>query len=278
MFLSQLFLRGKPHLQKYMRRLPKTHKKLPMKKKDEPDFYKLDQSNPLPQVHEAPIPGAAATVQAMRASGSTLMGGNGLPSSMPHPSSPQVITPPHLSPNQPGPNLINGGSSSMMGPNDGLGSIGGMMSGMGRSSMGMGEFSMPGAGSRTLPPRYGGAGGYDSYGMSKVEDDYDLHRPRLGRNDSGNNGHYGGQSGYNTSVSSPYGGRGGPSDFRRSSGRGDHSMFDRGSSSPSEYYGGGFSQHQMMPPMQSQALYGRGSESAHDDYPSPPHSNLGSRR
>lgn len=37
-----------------------------MKKKDEPDFYKLDQTNPLPQVHEAPVPGAAATVQAMR--------------------------------------------------------------------------------------------------------------------------------------------------------------------------------------------------------------------
>lgn len=40
-----------------------------MKKKDEPDFYSLDQSNPLPKVHEAPIPGAAATVQAMRAQG-----------------------------------------------------------------------------------------------------------------------------------------------------------------------------------------------------------------
>ena len=26
-----------------MRRLPKTHKKLPMKKEDEPDFYKMDK-------------------------------------------------------------------------------------------------------------------------------------------------------------------------------------------------------------------------------------------
>lgn len=48
----QLFLRGKPHLQKYMRRLPKTHKKLPMKKHDEPDFYKLDKSSPLPDLVE----------------------------------------------------------------------------------------------------------------------------------------------------------------------------------------------------------------------------------
>ena len=47
-YYHELFLRGKPHLQKYMRRLPKTHKKLPMKKQDEPDFYRLDQSNPLP--------------------------------------------------------------------------------------------------------------------------------------------------------------------------------------------------------------------------------------
>ena len=39
-----------------MRRLPKTHKKLPMKKEDEPDFYKLDKSNPLPTLEEAPLP------------------------------------------------------------------------------------------------------------------------------------------------------------------------------------------------------------------------------
>jgi len=39
----QLFIRGKPHLQKYMRRLPKAHKKLPMRRQDEPDFYRLDQ-------------------------------------------------------------------------------------------------------------------------------------------------------------------------------------------------------------------------------------------
>jgi hypothetical protein len=48
----QLFLRGKPHLQKYMRRLPKTHKKLPMKKEDEPDFYKMDKECALPPLEE----------------------------------------------------------------------------------------------------------------------------------------------------------------------------------------------------------------------------------
>lgn len=246
-----------------------------MKKKDEPDFYKLDQSNPLPQIHEAPIPGAAATVQAMRASGSALMAGSGM-TGMHHPSSPQVITPPHLSPNQPGPNLINGGSSSMMGPSDGMSGLGGMMSGMGRASMGtlhgMGDYGMPGGG-RGLAPRYGG--GYDSYGM-RPEDEFDL-RPRLGRNDSGS-AQYGGQSNY----SSSYGRGGGQSELRRPSGRGNDSMFDRGSpSSPSDYYGGSSysSQHQMMPPMNSSHLYGRGENGAQDDYPSPPlNSNVGGRR
>lgn len=64
-YYHELFLRGKPHLQKYMRRLPKTHKKLPMKKQDEPDFYRLDQSNPLPAVEDAPVPGAMIASAAM---------------------------------------------------------------------------------------------------------------------------------------------------------------------------------------------------------------------
>jgi hypothetical protein len=62
---SQLFLRGKPHLQKYMRRLPKTHKKLPMRKQDEPDFYLLDKSTPLPAVEDAPIPGGLSVSNAI---------------------------------------------------------------------------------------------------------------------------------------------------------------------------------------------------------------------
>lgn len=39
-----------------MRRLPKTQKKLPMSKKDEPDFYALNKSRPLPSLEDAPIP------------------------------------------------------------------------------------------------------------------------------------------------------------------------------------------------------------------------------
>jgi hypothetical protein len=46
-----------PHLQKYMRRLPKTHKKRPMSKKDEPDFKALNKATPLPALEDAPIPG-----------------------------------------------------------------------------------------------------------------------------------------------------------------------------------------------------------------------------
>lgn len=57
-YYHELFLRGKPQLQKFMRRLPKTHKKLPMKKDDEPDFYALDKANPLPSLEESsPCPG-----------------------------------------------------------------------------------------------------------------------------------------------------------------------------------------------------------------------------
>jgi hypothetical protein len=64
--LLQLFLRGKPHLQKYMRRLPKTHKKLPMRKQDEPDFYMLDKTNRLPALEDAPVPGGLAAASALR--------------------------------------------------------------------------------------------------------------------------------------------------------------------------------------------------------------------
>lgn len=52
-YFHELFLRGKPHLQKYMRRLPRTHKKLNMKKEEEPDFFELEKSSPLPSLEEA---------------------------------------------------------------------------------------------------------------------------------------------------------------------------------------------------------------------------------
>lgn len=71
-YYHELFLRGKPHLQKFMRRLPKTHKKLPMKKDDEPDFYAMDKANPLPTLEEAPLPSTAMMPQIRQAQG---MGG-----------------------------------------------------------------------------------------------------------------------------------------------------------------------------------------------------------
>lgn len=52
-------------MQKYMRRLPKTHKKLTMKKENEPDFYKMDKESPLPPLEEVPIGMLAMRRQAM---------------------------------------------------------------------------------------------------------------------------------------------------------------------------------------------------------------------
>mmetsp|Transcript_10549 Transcript_10549/g.24656 ORF Transcript_10549/g.24656 Transcript_10549/m.24656 type:complete len:427 (-) Transcript_10549:82-1362(-) len=52
-YFHELFLRGKPHLQKYMRRLPRTHKKLAMAKSEEPDFFELHKTSPLPTLEQA---------------------------------------------------------------------------------------------------------------------------------------------------------------------------------------------------------------------------------
>jgi hypothetical protein len=65
-FLAQLFLRGKPHLQKYMRRLPRTHKKLAMAKDEEPDFYELEKHSPLPTLDEAAAALEVRKVQRIR--------------------------------------------------------------------------------------------------------------------------------------------------------------------------------------------------------------------
>jgi hypothetical protein len=146
----QLFLRGKPHLQNYMRRLPKTHKKLPMKKKDEPNFYKLDQSHPLPAIHEAPIPGAAA-VQVMRSripqSGSSQL--DMATNLSPITQQQQMIVTPNISPNHSGQGIIGGPSNYM--PNQGVGTghyLGSSMNGMGgmngMNGMGSGNMSMNG--------------------------------------------------------------------------------------------------------------------------------------
>ena len=55
-FTTKLFLRGKPHLHQYMRRLQKPHKKLPTNNEDEPDFYCTDKYGPLPLIEDAPMP------------------------------------------------------------------------------------------------------------------------------------------------------------------------------------------------------------------------------
>ncbi|KAG7350792.1 HSF-type DNA-binding protein [Nitzschia inconspicua] len=52
-YFHELFLRGKPHLQKHMRRLPRTHKKLAMDKSEEPDFFELEKISPLPTLAES---------------------------------------------------------------------------------------------------------------------------------------------------------------------------------------------------------------------------------
>lgn len=128
-----------------MRRLPKTHKKLPMQKKDEPDFYKLDQTNPLPEVHEAPVPGAAATVQAMRNGPVTTTNPNMSPlshnqSGSAMGSSSSCLVTPNISPYHSqniigGPqhaSMINGSPSG--GSMNGMNSMGNMSSGYMRSN------------------------------------------------------------------------------------------------------------------------------------------------
>jgi len=54
-YFHELFLRGKPLLQKYMRRLPRTHKKLVMSKIEEPDFFELENTSQLPTLEEARV-------------------------------------------------------------------------------------------------------------------------------------------------------------------------------------------------------------------------------
>eukprot|EP00522_Entomoneis_paludosa_P006076 CAMPEP_0172442360 /NCGR_PEP_ID=MMETSP1065-20121228/2812_1 /TAXON_ID=265537 /ORGANISM="Amphiprora paludosa, Strain CCMP125" /LENGTH=535 /DNA_ID=CAMNT_0013192197 /DNA_START=88 /DNA_END=1695 /DNA_ORIENTATION=+ len=60
-YYHELFLRGKPHLQNFMRRLPKTHKKLPMRRQDEPDFHLLHKTNPLPELEGGSLKCAPST-------------------------------------------------------------------------------------------------------------------------------------------------------------------------------------------------------------------------
>jgi hypothetical protein len=186
-----------------MRRLPKTHKKLPMKKKDEPDFYALDKTSPLPQIEDAPIPGAAATIQAMNQN-RPAQHLSPLPHSSPMhvggpqgPSNSSLVTP-HVSPNHhqafidaPHSSHIMPPSNRMMGHVDHMGNAGSMMHGggmmgspgmmnMGNMNMGMG---MMGGGqmngiSRGFNPRFQSFD--DGYGP----DEYDM-PPIVARHQSG---------------------------------------------------------------------------------------------
>ena len=53
-----------------MRRLPKTHKKLAMKKADEPDFYKMEKASPLPDIPNSRAPAAVLAMQRQAAAAS----------------------------------------------------------------------------------------------------------------------------------------------------------------------------------------------------------------
>ena len=158
----QLFLRGKPHLQNYMRRLPKTHKKLPMKKKDEPNFYKLDQSHPLPALHEAPVPGAAA-VQVMRSNLPQTTGSpqqlDAVASLSPITQQQQMIVTPNISPNYGGQGIMGSPNGFMSNPSVGNGQFIGSnmngMNGMGSGGMGMGGMNSMNQGNFGMSGRSG---------------------------------------------------------------------------------------------------------------------------
>ena len=65
-YYHELFLRGRPNLHRMMRRLPKSHKKAPMSKQDEPDFYRMPKMEELnPSTAPGTSPAALAAAAAM---------------------------------------------------------------------------------------------------------------------------------------------------------------------------------------------------------------------
>ena len=67
-YYHELFLRGRPSLHRLMRRLPKSQKKAPMSKSDEPDFYSMPRMDALvPSNNPATSPAALAAAAAMPA-------------------------------------------------------------------------------------------------------------------------------------------------------------------------------------------------------------------
>lgn len=148
-----------------MRRLPKTHKKLPMKKEDEPNFYSMDKARPLPTLEESPLPPSTIVPQISRQGGlggMQQMHGMGAPGA----GMPPAFFNQHQHQHQPGPkdNFEPRDAPSMMGmgqPRGGPMNMGmqGMQnmnsmnginnlreSGFPGQQGGMGEFGYPGGG------------------------------------------------------------------------------------------------------------------------------------
>jgi len=138
-----------------------------MKKGDEPDFYKMDKESPLPALHEAPIPGAAATTQALRRQTQQQLGhahpalGHGM-------AERNVITPPRQ--------MLSGvgdahGSAMGMGgmPGRAMGpSYGTPSAGMGYGDVGYDEYDGMPPGVRAMAGLGGANVGGSSYGAGRT--------------------------------------------------------------------------------------------------------------
>jgi hypothetical protein len=253
-----------------------------MKKKDEPNFYKLNQTHPLPALHEAPIPGGAAVqvmCNRMPQTGSSLSDTNSSLSPM-VPQQQSMMVTPNVSPQYSGPGIMGGSSGFMSGMGPGNMGMGGMNHNMGmngRSGMGigigMGHGGMGGLGHGGMGGAQGRFGGFNEFDNSKEE--YDLLPMQsyagLGVGSSiadqqgnfmnpmmGGNGGYMNSNGYSNSSLG----------MKNAPGLAHASSLDLNAQWQSDYYQG-YSQQAMMPNMQSMQqqhdLYNRGLAIA-DDY------------
>jgi hypothetical protein len=254
-----------------------------MKKKDEPNFYKLNQTHPLPALHEAPIPGGAAVqvmCNRMPQTGSTQSDPNSNLSPMAPQQQSMMIVTPNISPQYAGPGIMGGSSGFMSGMGPGNMGMGGMNHNLGmngRSGMGigigMGQGGMGKLGPGGMVGAQGRFGGFNE--MDNFKEEYDLLPMQsyagLGVGSSiadqpsnfmnpmmGGHGGYINSNGYsNASIG-----------MKNSSGLGHASSLDLNAQWQPDYYQG-YSQQSMMPNMQSMQqqhdLYSRGLTVA-DDY------------
>lgn len=247
-----------------------------MKKKDEPNFYKLNQTHPLPALHEAPIPGGAAVqvmCNRMPQTGSLQTDASSNLSPMAPQQQSMMIVTPNVSPQYSGPGIMGGSNGFMggMGPgNMGMGGMNHTLGMNGRSAMGIG------IGQGGMAGGMGGAqgrfGGFNE--IENFKDEYD-HLPMqsyagLGVGSSiadqpvnfinpmmGGNGGYISNNGYSSSSLG----------MKNGAGLGNVNSLDLNGQWQSDYYQG-YSQQAMMPNMQGmqqQDLYGRSLAFA-DDY------------